>query len=215
MLRPRIMKPVAYQLQSVSDEGYRDSPNSSMDAQTQLTLPLEINSHYPEYLWHPEVLANASHSAEYLSKRLNAEIETGKFTAAEQFKEYIDKEYVQNGLGIMDASDSELQLIVLRPRAALYYFANMISRRAHIGWSTHGHSAVDVNIYGTSGTDRLRGNHENTDVGKFLREYLDVDVDKITEELISGAFNIATDSSSGWTGRIPTNQDISFPSKPL
>jgi alkaline phosphatase len=61
----------------------------------------------------------------------------------------------------------------------------MVSLRAHIGWSTHGHSAVDVNIYssGGAGTEKIRGNVENTDVGKFLRSYLDVDVDSVTKEL--------------------------------
>ncbi|KAJ2977686.1 hypothetical protein NUW58_g7735 [Xylaria curta] len=61
----------------------------------------------------------------------------------------------------------------------------MISVRAQIGWSTHGHSAVDVNIYssGGPGTEALRGNVENTDVGAFLREYLRVDVDAVTKEL--------------------------------
>lgn len=64
-------------------------------------------------------------------------------------------------------------------------FARMVSLRARLGWSTHGHSAVDVNVYssGGPGTERIRGNVENTDVGKFLREYLDVDVDAITREL--------------------------------
>jgi alkaline phosphatase len=61
----------------------------------------------------------------------------------------------------------------------------MVSLRARLGWSTHGHSAVDVNVYssGGPGTERIRGNVENTDVGKFLREYLNVDVDEITKEL--------------------------------
>jgi len=48
----------------------------------------------------------------------------------DKLKSYINQEYVQKGLGIVDADDSELQLIVDRPRVASYYFANMISRRA-------------------------------------------------------------------------------------
>ena len=61
----------------------------------------------------------------------------------------------------------------------------MVSVRAQIGWSTQGHSAVDVNIYssGGPGTDQIRGNVENIQVGKFLREYLNVDVKAITQEL--------------------------------
>lgn len=167
-----------------------------------LSTAKQLNSQYPEYLWYPEILANASNSAEYLSRQLNADINLELLKTFDQLKKYIDEEYVRKGLGIVDASDDELQLIIERPLAAVYYFANMISRRAQIGWSTHGHSAVDVNIYGTIGSDALRGNNENTDVGKFLQEYLNVDVDKITEELIadSKSYHIASGASSGWTG---------------
>jgi len=84
----------------------------------------------------------------------------------------------------------------------------MISRRARIGWSSHGHSAVDVNIYGSDGSEALRGNHENVEVGKFLRDYLDVDVDSVTEELVekSKSFKIAGVDELGWTGKIPSEE---------
>lgn len=42
-----------------------------------------------------------------------------------------------------------------------------------------------MNIYASS-PDHARpllGNHENTEVGAFLRDYLDVDTDAVTEEL--------------------------------
>jgi alkaline phosphatase len=129
--------------------------------------------------------------------------------AGDDFKKYINKKYVQQGLGIFDASDAELQLIIDHPPYSVYYFANMISHRAQVGWSTHGHSAVDVNIYGTTGSHKLRGNNENTDVGKFLREYLDVDVDEITKELVekSEPLNILNGPSFSWTGKIPSEED--------
>jgi alkaline phosphatase len=90
---------------------------------------------------------------------------------------------VKDGLGIYDADDEEIMLVLHHPEDADYIFADMVSRRAQIGWSTHGHSAVDVNIYGSAGSEALRGNHENTEIGKFLRDYLDVDVNAITKEL--------------------------------
>ena len=42
-----------------------------------------------------------------------------------------------------------------------------------------------MNIYSSGGpqAEDIHGNVENTDVGKFLRKYLDVDVDSITKEL--------------------------------
>lgn len=89
------------------------------------------------------------------------------------------------GLGIADASDAEINALASNPDAATTTLAGMVSRRARVGWSTHGHSAVDVNVYssGGSGTEGIRGNVENTDIGKFLRGYLGVDVDEITREL--------------------------------
>jgi alkaline phosphatase len=168
---------------------------------------LELDySRDPEYLWYPEVLAKATHSSEYLSRKLNSEIAHG----ASVSKDHLNKEYFQNGLGITDATDDELERILSLPAAAVYYFADMVSRRAHIGWSTHGHSAVDVNIYGTShgtsGCDSIRGNNENTDVGKFLRKYLDVDVNSITKEL-NREFSVS-EAGTSWMGKMPTSEDI-------
>jgi alkaline phosphatase len=173
--------------------------------------PSELNGSYPEYYWLPEVLAKATHSSEYLSHKLHSEIRSGLRLVGKKGKDYINRNFVQNGLGIDDATDAELEQIVKRPIAAVYYFANMINQRAQIGWSTHGHSAVDVNIYGTASSDDLHGNHENTDVGKFLRGYLNVDVEEITRELKqSMKINKAGEDSYDWTGRMPSEEDISL-----
>jgi alkaline phosphatase len=85
----------------------------------------------------------------------------------------------------------------------------MVSRRAQTGWSTHGHSAADVNIYTSNpaAAIALRGNHENTEVGKFLRDYLNVDVEAITKELNDKGTEIVTENEQGqrfnWMGRVP------------
>ena len=114
----------------------------------------------------------------------------------------------------MNASDEELQVLFEAPQRSVYYFADMISRRAQIGWSTHGHSAVDVNIYST-GAKRLHGNHENTEIGEFLQSYLDVDVQPITEELVEKlkGFSMAGEHQTAWTGKIPSEADLELVSK--
>jgi alkaline phosphatase len=60
----------------------------------------------------------------------------------------------------------------------------IVSKRANLGWSTHGHSAVDVNLYayGTN-AHRLQGNHENTDIGVFIADQLGLDLNAITQRL--------------------------------
>ncbi|KAI1122531.1 alkaline-phosphatase-like protein [Nemania abortiva] len=153
-----------------------------------LSVARQLNANYPQYLWYPQVLANATASSEHLARRLweyMAKLASNDAVSIKKLKSYINEELVIPGLGIPDASDEELTAVAQYPELAQPAFAEMISIRAQIGWSTHGHSAVDVNIYssGGPGTEVLRGNVENTDVGDFLREYLAVDVDAVTREL--------------------------------
>jgi alkaline phosphatase len=85
----------------------------------------------------------------------------------------------------------------------------MISRRSQTGWSTHGHSAADVNIYSNDPVraKKLVGNHENTEVGAFLRDYLGVDVEGVTRELREkgkGLMALGKNGTEmGWMGSVP------------
>ncbi|RSL54464.1 hypothetical protein CEP53_007432 [Fusarium sp. AF-6] len=151
-----------------------------------LATAIQEPGHLPVYNWYPKVLANATASAEWLAAKLHAHLASSSDSKdLEKLKKYINEELIIRGLGISNASDKEITTIAEHPASALVLFSALISLRAHVGWSTHGHTAVDVNIYssGGPGTDAIRGNVENTEVGKFLREYLDVDVDVISEEL--------------------------------
>jgi alkaline phosphatase len=112
-------------------------------------------------------------------------------------------------LGIYDYTDPEISTLLSDPATALYQYADMVSRRSQTGWSTHGHSAADVNIYSSDpeAAMALRGNHENTEVGNFLREYLGVDVESVTKELREkGASLMVTDANGtgvSWMGAVP------------
>lgn len=116
---------------------------------------------------------------------------------------------IVDGLGIKDFSDEEVKGFADKPERALYQYADMISRRAQSGWSTHGHSGADVNIYTSDkvGAQDLVGNHENTEVGQFLRKYLGVDVDAITKELREKGADLTVTDVNGekvsWMGRQP------------
>lgn len=171
-----------------------------------LIIHEELQAAYPGYKWVPEVLLNASHSAENLALKLQTHIAEGGL----HLKAYIN-ELVEHGLGIVNPTSDELEIIYKSPQLSAYHFANMISKRAQIGWSTHGHSGVDVNIYAypPQASRLLRGNHENIEVGKFLQNYLDVDVAPITDELVKNlqTFKSASNEHS-WTGRIPTTEEM-------
>lgn len=153
-----------------------------------LATALQEPGHGPVYNWYPSVLANANASAEYLTFRLRQHIDSSASAAGNKsaLRDWINTHLVIQGLGITDALPSELDRLVDNPDDAKDVLSDMISRRARVGWSTHGHTAVDVNIYSSGGrwAEGVRGNVENTDVGKFLRNYLDVDVDEITKELL-------------------------------
>lgn len=153
------------------------------------------------------MLSNATHSAEYLGFKLFDKADAGQSTS-EDIEKYVRNTLVKDGLGITDAEDDEIRAILDAPLVASPLLANMVSKRAQIGWSTHGHTGVDVNIYGSKGSEKLIGNHENTDVGKFLREYLDVDVEAITKELNKKSSTFEVASSGGWTGPIPTEEEM-------
>jgi alkaline phosphatase len=131
------------------------------------------------------VLAKANASSEYLAHLLQEHIATSQSETEDELRHWIKNDLVRARLGIHDALEVEINALASNPAAAIHAFARMVSLRARIGWSTHGHSAVDVNVYssGGPGTERIRGNVENTEVGDFLREYLEVDVDAITKEL--------------------------------
>lgn len=112
-------------------------------------------------------------------------------------------------MGIHDASDAEIELLVSQPDVSPYTFADMVSRRSQTGWSTHGHSAADVNIFASDARAAapLVGNHENTEVGEFLRNYLEVDVEAVTKELNAKGVRYDTVGAAGekvsWLGKLP------------
>lgn len=147
---------------------------------TAWQAPLEL----PVYNWYPQVLASANASSEYLALLLQQHIIATPTESKESLMAWIRDDLVAR-LGITDPLEIELSALASNPLAAMTLFSRMISIRARVGWSTHGHSAVDVNVYssGGPGTEKIRGNVENIEVGGFLRSYLDVDVEEITKEL--------------------------------
>ena len=173
------------------------------------------------------MLINSTRSAENLAYQLRDHVAKQGKGSRQDLATFIREDLIEQGLGVYDATDGEIDRLIDNsdPWPASYIFADIISRRAQVGWTTHGHSgvlpsfrfsrssstsrlheltaitAVDVNIY-ASNPDHARpliGNHENTDVGSFLREYLDVDTEAVTKELKE---QLATSSRfENWLGK--------------
>jgi alkaline phosphatase len=172
-----------------------------------MILP-ELHPTYPEYLWYPSPLANASHSAEHLALSYTKFLLTTPSPSDSDTTSFIT-DSITSGLGISDATDEEISNLVANPATSLYQYADMVSRRSQTGWSTHGHSAADVNIYSSDpeAARALQGNHENTEVGDFLREYLGVDVESVTKELREKGASLkvagVNGTEVGWMGAVP------------
>lgn len=168
-----------------------ENPNtvviSTSDHETGgFTAGRQIGEDYPEYKWNPDVIRRVHNSSEALADAWNNAIESK--TASQH---YLKKVLIESGLGIEDATDEEIQRLKDWKSSGKtvidlsYIFADMVSRRALIGWTTHGHTAVDVNLYAKGkGTEVLRGSHENTEIGDFIVDYLDLDLDDITQRLV-------------------------------
>ncbi|KAG9307181.1 hypothetical protein G9A89_017009 [Geosiphon pyriformis] len=145
-----------------------------------LTVGRQTSSKYPEYLWYPDVIQRVKNSSFILADKLR------KYDKSDRI-DFIKNIIFRDSLGIDDFTNEDVAFLNLtEPSPSFYnnYIANMSSFRARLGWTTHGHSGVDVNLY-AYGTDaeRLYGNHENTEIGKFIVEFLGLDLTTITEEL--------------------------------
>ncbi|KAI8386420.1 PHO8 [Nakaseomyces glabratus] len=151
-----------------------------------LVTARQVTVSYPEYVWYPEVLFNSKHSGEYLKHKI------ANYKGNDK-KRFIEKEVFEKIMNIGDYSDSDVEDLsnMTNVEDIQYKLNDMISFRAQIGWSTHGHSAVDVNIYAYSNRpkswqyllSKLQGNHENIEIGHFMRDYLELDLEEVTKRI--------------------------------
>ncbi len=169
-----------------------------------LATARQLTQAYPHYYWFPSVLANATYSAEHCAREWRDYLSSNADTASRTEKRAVVADLISTSLGIQDYTDEEVDSVIdAKPYwPPSYLFADMISRRAQVGWSTHGHSAVDVNIYASNPKHAhpLVGNHENTEVGKFIADYLDVDLEAITKELRKKKSKISSIGEDGELG---------------
>ncbi|KAJ2776934.1 vacuolar alkaline phosphatase [Coemansia javaensis] len=142
----------------------------------------------PEYVWYPEVLKPVRRSAELICKDLKAldsdDDDNDSSVAADARSNILPKL-----LGIKHPTDAEVDRVVAAAAAksaaeCKMAIGGIVSRRAHIGWSTGGHTGTDVGLYACGHhASAVRGNMENTQVGRLLAEYLRVDTAPITQSL--------------------------------
>jgi alkaline phosphatase len=149
-----------------------------------LSVAHQLNSTYPEYQWYPEYLLPVRHSGEYIAKQLLTQKVWDRHT-------FVTDIVMKQWLGIQNPKPEDVAFL-LDPSKTFteldYHVGKITSDLANVGWSTHGHSAVDVNLYGRGpGIEVLKGNHENTEIGAFIARVLKLDLDSITKRLNKGS----------------------------
>lgn len=113
------------------------------------------------YNWNPEVLRRISRSANWMARRVMDEEDPVAVFAA--------------STGIDDLTTEELEAFDAAETYREYrrVFANVVSERAGIGWSTSGHTEADVPIYSFGpSSEFFRGHLENFEVGQRLFQAL-------------------------------------------
>jgi alkaline phosphatase len=139
---------------------------------------------YPTYAWFPDALVNGTATSAATSMKIYRESRSLTGTRL--------RSILRNDLGVSDPDEDELEEIMANREipGALgpldKALAKLTSRRAQVGWSTHGHSGVDVNLYGYPRTlvaPYLGGSRENTEIGTFIADTMKLDLKQITDSL--------------------------------
>jgi len=132
--------------------------------------------------WDPRPLSAASHSAAYIQAQIDAY--AGNDTSA-----FFARQLASYGLGgeILNATTAASLAASEDFEADL---VNVMNEETGLHFSTGGHTAVDVVLYayahGKMGEELRRdlaGNHDNTEIPRFIERYLRLDMDAVTREL--------------------------------
>ena len=137
------------------------------------------------YTWKPEVLDRVQASQRVILGEIHRRLsETQAGVPADSAA--VTTEVVGDLAGITLDDDEAARLVAAMHEdwQAAAVLADVIARRAVVGWTTGGHTAVDVNLYAYGpGRDAFVGHFDNTYVGAALADLLGLDLEALTEQL--------------------------------
>lgn len=142
----------------------------------------------------PRPAYSARHTANFLANKWadrSSSVDDRRFLVEEILPLY----------GLEDATSEEIdELLVTEDMEDA--LAQLLNARTGASWSTGGHSAIDVTLFGyAAGTKRrefqadLAGSWDNTEIPRYIEELLGADIDEITELLQEAA-----DEDPSWMG---------------
>jgi len=136
-----------------------------------------------EYQYNVGAVATAKHTSDYLGTLWN------KYNGSDP-QGFLLETFAQ--YGITDANSTEIAVaneLKSSASAVGIHFGQSMNRRALTKWGSLGHSAVDVNLIGYAtkkafaNLEKIRGNHDNTEIGLFIANELRLDIPSITSRL--------------------------------
>ncbi|TPX70827.1 alkaline phosphatase [Spizellomyces sp. 'palustris'] len=134
---------------------------------------------YPDYAWKPNALTGVKKSTEAIAPAI---------LAKENDASFITETVLKNWMNVTDATTDEIETLTktISVGDLTNALGEILSKRAQLGWATHGHSAVDVNLYAYGlNAAELAGNHENTEISDFIVRQLGLNLEAITIKLRS------------------------------
>ncbi|OMJ23074.1 Alkaline phosphatase [Smittium culicis] len=169
-----------------------------------LSVARQLGPEYPDYLWNPKALTNVKMSIEKISKKLLYFFNDNQNSNLDAKREFVKNVVFTKWLQIHEFEKEEVEALTTAEKSTILrqFLSDIISKRALLGWATHGHSAVDVNLYASGyQSSQLRGNNENSDIGLFIKNILNLDLESVTK-LISNDPTVQKTpfSSSEWLG---------------
>ena len=127
------------------------------------------------YAWDADYLARVRASADRMAQRI-ADGEDGAVVVRDGA--------AVDSLTAEEQADLGLSVEPTTRRVSRKTLGHLVSRRAGIGWTTGGHTAVDVGLYAFGpGSDRLRGVMENDALSRALADLLGLDLVAVTARL--------------------------------
>lgn len=149
-------------------------------------------------------IVNATHSTEYLADSI---VDFDNFTDTDALQEFIRTTIIQDGLGLTNFTEDEVNRIADlvrddgevgentdRGTILSVALSNLTASRAKTNWASTDHTWVDVGLYAFSNApylqqkvlntkDGLAGFHQNTDFSVFIKAITDIDLKDTTEKI--------------------------------
>ena len=128
-----------------------------------------------KYTWNPEVIEKITASHDRIGELL---------LEGTPWDDLVQEHFGIDDLTEQERAGADSAYAAHDGRALFAAFSEMVSRRVWVGWTSGGHTAVDVNLYAFGpGRDHFIGHHDNTVVGQRIAEIMGFDLQAMTEAM--------------------------------